>query len=274
MPEAPEVQTVISTLEKQIKECIIEKIEVLYSKILENGNEESWNEKLEGQSLLEFNRIGKYLILSTEDYDWVIHLRMEGKFYIYDELPENLKHIHIIVYLNDGKKLCYHDTRKFGRMALYDKTEDKSTLPSLKNVGYDILDQRVTGKYFYSQIHSKKKCLKACLLDQSIMAGIGNIYADEICFAARLDPRSRAARLSKKDCDTIVSYSKQIIQDAMKAGGTTIRSYTSSLGVTGLFQLQLNVHTMEECPICRDKIVKKVVATRGTYICQHCQKRK
>ncbi len=274
MPEGPEVQTVVSTLEKQISHCVFQSVEVLYPKILENGNEEEWNEKLKGESLLEFNRIGKYLILSTEKYDWVIHLRMEGRFYIYDELPENKRHIHVIFYMEDGRKICYHDTRKFGRMWLYEKVEDKSTLPALKNVGLDVLDDKVTGDYFYHCIHTRKVSLKVCLLDQSIMAGIGNIYADEICFAAKLDPRSRCYRLSKKDCEQIVYHAKRILQGAIRYGGTTIRSYTSSLGVTGLFQLHLKVHTMQTCPECQNKIIKKMVSTRGTYICTNCQKRK
>lgn len=274
MPEGPEVQTVVSILERQLKHSVIQKVEVFYPKILENDNEEGWNRKLKGQSLLEFNRIGKYIILSTEEYDLVMHLRMEGKFYIYEQLPDSLKHIHVIFYLEDGRKVCYHDTRKFGRMNIYDKVEDKSTLPALKNVGYDALDERVTGAYFYQSIHDRKVNLKTCLLDQSIMAGIGNIYADEICFASGLDPRSRSHRISKQDCEQIVYHTKRILNGAIRYGGTTIRSYTSSLGVTGLFQLKLKVHTLEQCPVCQSKIIKKKVSTRGTYICVKCQKRK
>ncbi|MCF0106465.1 MAG: hypothetical protein HUJ53_06850 [Holdemanella sp.] len=130
--------------------------------------------------------------------------------------------------------------------------------------------------FLYQSIHASQRNLKSILLDQSIMAGIGNIYCDEICFSCQLDPRTRASRLSRKDCEKLVYHAKRIITEAMELGGTTIRSYTSSLGVTGRFQLSLQVHTRKDqpCPICGFPIVKKVVSQRGTYICLHCQKRK
>ncbi|MBQ0065784.1 MAG: DNA-formamidopyrimidine glycosylase [Firmicutes bacterium] len=276
MPEGPEVQTVISTLERQIKGARIEDVEVRYEKCVEPNITDF--KRVIGQSFLEFSRIGKYLIFTMEDFQMVVHLRMEGKFYILDSRPEakTWKHIHVIFRLEDGRYLCYHDTRKFGRLGLYDKMEDFSKLPPLVNVGYDVLDQRATGRYFYEQIHHSQRTLKAALLDQSILAGIGNIYANEICFSAGLDPRSRCTRISKKDCEQIVFHAKRILNGAIKAGGTTIRSYTSSLGVTGLFQLKLKVHAREgePCLVCGTPIKKIVVNTRGTYLCQQCQKRK
>ncbi|MDO4466190.1 MAG: bifunctional DNA-formamidopyrimidine glycosylase/DNA-(apurinic or apyrimidinic site) lyase [Bacillota bacterium] len=276
MPEGPEVQTVLSTLENQIKECRVKEVIVRYEKCVQPDVSTFYS--IVGQSFLGFSRIGKYLIFTTEEYNLVVHLRMEGKFYILDSLPDakEWKHIHVIFGLDDGRFLCYHDTRKFGRLSLYEKREDISTLPPLQNVGFDVLDDRVDGMYFYSHIHRSNRNLKSAILDQSIMAGVGNIYADEICFSAGLDPRSRCTRISKKDCENIIYHTKRIIRGAMKAGGTTIRSYTSSLGVTGLFQLKLKVHQREgeACLLCQRPIKKLVVSTRGTYICQNCQKRK
>ena len=106
------------------------------------------------------------------------------------------------------------------------------------------------------------------------MAGVGNIYADEICFASGLDPRSRACKVSKKDWDKIVYETKRILQGATRFGGTTIRSYTSSLGVTGRFQLYLKVHDQTQCKVCHHTIKKLIVSQRGTYLCPNCQKRK
>ena len=275
MPEAPEVQTVLSTLERNIKGLTIEKAEIFYPKLIETPDPAIFCDALKGQTFQNFYRIGKYLGFELDEYDLIVHLRMEGKFYIMRDYPENLKHIHAVFFLGDCY-LCYEDTRKFGRMYLYPKTENKSTLSCLKNVGLDVLDEKATGEYLYHQIHFSQRNIKACLLDQSIIAGIGNIYADEILFRSKLDPRSRAYRVSKKDCDTIVYWAKKIIQGAMKAGGTTNRSYTSSLGVTGRFQLQLHVHGKEDkqCPECGTTIIKTRVSQRGTYICRKCQKRK
>ena len=184
------------------------------------------------------------------------------------------KHIHIVFKLNNGIYMSYHDTRKFGRMYLYPKKEDIHEYPCFKNVGYDYMDERVNGMYFYTCVHSLKRNLKSCLLDQSILAGVGNIYADEICFACGLDPRSRASKLSKRDCENIVFQTKRILQGATRFGGTTIRSYTSSLGVTGRFQLYLNVHDQTQCKVCHHNIKKLTVSQRGTYLCPNCQKRK
>ena len=275
MPEAPEVQTVLSTLEDQIKDFRIEEVQIRYEKLIENETVSSFIEKISNQHFRQFHRYGKYLIFALDDYDWIVHLRMEGKFYLLTDLPKD-KHIHAGFLLSDGRWLCYHDTRKFGRMKLYLKQEDFQSLPCFQKLGPDVLDPSLNADYLYQAFHHSNRSLKACLLDQSLVAGIGNIYADEICFACQLDPRSRSKRISKKDCVRLVYHMQRIIRGAMRYGGTTIRSYTSSLGVTGRFQLKLRVHDRkdEECTVCHSLIKKIIVAQRGTYLCPKCQKRK
>ena len=118
MPEAPEVQTVLSTLEDQIKDLRIEEVQIRYEKLIENESVSSFIEKISNQHFRQFHRYGKYLIFALDDYDWIVHLRMEGKFYLLTDLPKD-KHIHAGFLLSDGRWLCYHDTRKFGRMKLY-----------------------------------------------------------------------------------------------------------------------------------------------------------
>lgn len=120
MPEAPEVQTVLSTLETQIKDVSIEDVLIYYPKIVDNVEVETFKHRLIGQSFRTFNRLGKYLVFGLDDYDLVVHLRMEGKFYLYDKICED-KHIHVVFKLNNGICMSYHDTRKFGRMYLYSK---------------------------------------------------------------------------------------------------------------------------------------------------------
>ena len=118
--------------------------------------------------------------------------------------------------------------------------------------------------------------LKQALLDQSVIAGVGNIYADEICFAMHMHPETRVSRLRKKDFEELIFQTRRILNGAIRAGGTTIRSYTSSLGVDGRFQLKLKVHAKkgEPCPVCHNEIKKITVATRGTYYCPTCQKKR
>lgn len=271
MPEAPEVQTVLDTLAGMIKDQSIEEIRVSYRPILSKEDEE----KLIDQHFRSFYRIGKYLGFEMDDVDLIVHLRMEGKFYVQDDYCDE-KHIHVQMRLSNGKVLAYHDTRKFGRMNVYEKVCDKHSLPAFAHVGKDVFDEELDYMELYHAFHGSKRPIKTLLLDQSIMAGIGNIYADEILFRCKLDPRSKGYRLSKQDCKNILYYARYILAGAMKAGGTTIRSYTSSLGVTGRFQLELRVHQQKglPCPVCGQTIEKISIGQRGTYFCKKCQKRK
>ena len=150
--------------------------------------------------------------------------------------------------------------------------EELFTTHPLKELGDEA--NHLTFDYLKEKMRGKHKDLKAFLLDQSMIAGIGNIYADEICFMANLHPKQDIFYLTDEDYKNIAEAAKVVIDKAILAGGTTIRSYTSSLGVTGLFQLQLLVHTKvnEPCPICSNKIIKTRVGGRGTYLCEVCQK--
>lgn len=273
MPEAPEVQTVLSTLERQIKNIKITHVEIKYERLIDTMDASEFSKNLVGQSIQSFFRIGKYLGFITENYDWIIHLRMEGKFYLLEEYPED-KHIHAIFTLDDGRYLCYHDTRKFGRMYLYEKIDKKHDHSCFKHVGRDFLD--CDAHYVYEKMHNSNRAVKMALLDQSIIAGIGNIYADEIAFACRLHPETPCTELTMEDYENIVFHTKRILNGAIRYGGTTIRSYTSSLGVTGRFQLKLKVHRRENetCFVCGTKIERIKVGQRSTYLCPNCQKRK
>lgn len=270
MPELPEVQTVVSTLEHQIKDLEIVDIKVLYEPIVQDASK--FKTSLLHQHFRVFLRRGKYLIFKMDDCYFVSHLRMEGKFFIQDPSEPITKHMHVILTLSNGKELRYHDTRKFGRMEIYPLTLD---LDMFHDLGVEPLSDKFDFNYLYPILKKSHHALKQDLLDQHIIAGIGNIYADEICFYAKVDPRKRSNKLTKKQVNDIVLGTKEILENAIRAGGTTIRSYTSSLGVTGRFQLQCKVHQRkdEECYVCHSKIKKIVVASRGTYYCPKCQKR-
>lgn len=277
MPELPEVETVLRTLEFQLQHPCIQKVEVFWPRIIDGMNVQSFQNALIGQTITGYKRTGKYLIFELDAFYLVSHLRMEGKFYVQNkEDPYDAKHTHLIIRFANGKELRYHDTRKFGRMYLYPNTEDLYKQKAFAHCGYDVFDERVTPKYLYTQFHHRNIVLKQALLDQSTMAGIGNIYANEICFALRLHPETRVSRLRKKDFEQLLVETRRILTQAMAAGGTTIRSYTSSLGVDGRFQLSLLVHARENepCKICQTPIQKKMVKGRGTYLCPHCQRKK
>lgn len=274
MPELPEVETVRHTLEVQLKHPRITDVQVFWDNIIAQDKDEFINTCI-GKQFSEYRRIGKYLMFKLEDKMLIVHLRMEGKFYILTKDDPLDKHTHVIFKLDDGRELRYHDTRKFGKMAIYPYNEE-NIYDALKNIGYDAFDERLNALQLYQSWHEKKTLLKAMLLDQKFLAGIGNIYADEICFCCGLHPATRVNRLSKKDFENILFQTRRILSGAISAGGTTIRSYTSSLGVSGRFQLELKVHNRvnEACYVCQNTIIKTKIAGRGTYLCPHCQRKK
>lgn len=269
MPELPEVETVLRTLEGMIKGNKIEAIDVLYAPIIQDDLT-LFKNSLIGKSFLGFKRRGKYLIFELDDLALVVHLRMEGKFFVSESDEPINKHIHIVFHLSNGKELRYQDTRKFGRMHL----QPLGDYCVFHNLGVEPFDSAFNHAYVRSFLNTKHQAIKTVLLDQSFIAGIGNIYADEILFMMKVNPQRRANELSDRNIEDLIFYTKKILLEAIKEGGTTIRSYTSSLGVTGRFQQNLKVHQREgePCYDCGTPVVKTKVNGRGTYYCPRCQK--
>lgn len=272
MPELPEVETVKEILKSQIIGYQIKNVNVLYDGILETPKNDFVN-SLVNKTILDINRRGKFLIFKLDDCYMVSHLRMEGKYFIKPSNEEIVKHEHVIFEFTNGMTLRYHDTRKFGIM-LIKHENDLFNTPPLSKLGYEPFDDALTPEYLLSKYSKLKKTIKEALLDQSIMAGLGNIYVDEVCFLSHINPRMLANNIDIDDAKSIITNSRNVLNKAILAGGTTIRSYTSSLGVTGRFQLQLLVHSKEgePCPICDSIILKDRVGGRGTYYCKNCQK--
>lgn len=268
MPELPEVETVLRTLEKQIKDLKIIDINILYKPII-NENITKFKKTLIGQHFRKFIRRGKYLLFEMDDIVLVSHLRMEGKYFIKNSNEQIEKHTHVIFKLNNKKDLRYNDVRKFGRFELLEK---KDNYDVFKNLGPEPFSNEFSFKYVKNYFNKLKKPLKEVLLDQSFVSGIGNIYADEICFSIKVKPTTLCYKIKDDTIKDLIKNTRIILKKAIKAGGTTIRSYTSSLGVTGRFQLKLNVHTMSNCKKCGSKIKKIRVGGRGTYYCPKCQK--
>ena len=267
MPELAEVETVKETLKKKILQKRIKNVKILYSKIIENDLDE-FKKIIINNEIMDIKRRGKYLIFELKNHYLISHLRMEGKFFIKDLDEEIQKHEHIIFEF-DTFSLRYHDTRKFGRMIIIPKEGLESYF---KNLGPDA-NKCDDSSYLYNLIHHKKLPIKTLLLDQSIIAGLGNIYVDEVLFACGINPLRSGEDITLKECTLILNSSKKILNKAIKYKGTTIRSYTSSLGVYGEYQKFLCVHTKdgEKCPKCGETILKTRVGGRGTYYCPKCQ---
>lgn len=272
MPEIAEVETVRRTLKKQILNKKIKQIKIIYPNIISSNLEEFQNNLL-NEMFIDIKRRGKWLLFETKNYYLCSHLRMEGKFFLKKEEDLIEKHEHIIFVFEDNSDLRYHDTRKFGRMILTSK-EKLEDLEPIKKQGIEPIDPKLTKEYLYEKIHNKNLPIKSLLLDQTIISGLGNIYANEVLFDAKISPFIKGKELNLQDLEKIKNSSKKIIEKAIDAGGTTIKSYTSSLGVTGRFQQQLMVHKKENepCKICKTLIENKKIAGRSTYYCPKCQK--
>ena len=272
MPELAEVETVRNTLKKRILNKKIKDINIIYSKMLDNSEDEFKN-ILVNNEFINILRKGKWLIFELKDHYLLSHLRMEGKYFIKnsDDLIE--KHEHIIISFSDNTDLRYHDTRKFGRMKII-KKEDLEKTEEIKKQGFEPMDDKLTVNYLKEKFKNKKIPVKTILLDQTIISGLGNIYADEVLYASKINPLKEAKNLNDSELENIIKESKQIILKAIREGGTTIKSYTSSLGVIGNYQNYLKVHTKEGyvCEVCKEKIKKIKIGGRSTYYCSKCQK--
>ena len=274
MPELPEVETVRKTLLTLVKGKVIRDIDVFYDKMIRHDTD-SFISSLIGNTIDDIKRIGKYLLFEVGEYYVVSHLRMEGKYFIKDLEEDRGKHEHVIFYFTDDSTMRYNDTRKFGTFDLVRKEEFESFDP-VQKMGPEPFDHKMTKEYLYNKLKNKTIAVKTALLDQTIIAGLGNIYVNEVLFYTKLHPETPCNLVTKKQCQTIIESSIKVLNKAIELGGTTIRSYTSSLGVTGRFQNDLMVHGLEgeDCKICHTPIEKMQVNGRGTYYCKKCQKKK
>lgn len=271
MPELPEVETVKETLKRQILNRTIQKADIYWNNIIATPEVKVFQKQIQNQKIIDIKRRGKWLLFELNDYYLLSHLRMEGKYFLKKEEPLS-KHEHVIFHLDNGSQLRYHDTRKFGKMYLLDKKGVMDEKP-LNELGLEPWDKELTAEYLKEKLKNKKLPIKTVLLDQSIIAGIGNIYDDEILFRSKINPQKQANQLKEKDLENIIINTKITLEKAITLGGTTIRSYTSSEGVHGRFQNELLIHTKEICPECGEKVTKIVVGGRGTYYCKKCQKK-
>ncbi|MEC9484991.1 MAG: DNA-formamidopyrimidine glycosylase [Candidatus Izemoplasma sp.] len=273
MPELPEVETVKRSLKHLVAGKTIRDVDVFIPKMVRNTSIEQFKSILENTTIADISRIGKYLLFHLGDWFLISHLRMEGRYFIKPLDQGKDKHEHVIFYFQDGLTMRYHDTRKFGTFDLI-KQSDLPDFEPIQKMGPEPFDDRMTVDYLYPILKRKTIAIKSALLDQNIIAGLGNIYVNEVLFLCGLHPETPSHNIRKKDVKNIIKYSRNVLTEAIKQGGTTIRSYTSSLGVTGRFQQQLNVHGQDICKQCGQEILKIKVGGRGTYYCKKCQKKR
>lgn len=274
MPELPEVETIRKTLEHLTIGKQIEDVTVYWPKIIKKPVEhEQFIDALKGQTIEAVGRRGKFLIFYLTDLALVSHLRMEGKYGLFPVDKEMDKHTHVLFTFTDGTQLRYKDVRKFGTMHLFLKGEELTSLP-LSQLGPEPLSDEFTTEYMMQSLAKTSRNIKAVLLDQTLVVGVGNIYVDESLFRAKIHPQRVASSLTEKEIERIVSEVKATLAEAIEQGGSTIRTYINTQGQIGMFQQQLLVYGRngEPCKECGNEIEKMKVAGRGTHICPSCQK--
>ena len=282
MPELPEVETVRKGLQQYLAGQSFDKVDVFTTK-LRWQLPESLAESLANRSIRSVTRRGKYLLLEVSDGNYLIaHLGMSGSFGIYsiNGLPpfdrnERNKHDHVVFYLKNGTIITYHDPRKFGMMDLIPSTE-LSSYPLLKTLGVEPLGNGFDENYLENQLKKRTTNVKNFLLDQKIIAGIGNIYASEALWRAKISPKRKANMISRNNVGKLTVAIRDVLKDAIKSGGSTLRNYRSVAGSLGYFQHQFCVYDQEgrpcKTPDCNGNIIRVVQTGRSTFYCPTCQK--
>jgi len=285
MPELPEVETIKNDLREKIVDKKISDIEIFNQKIIRNLAK-YFNEKLIKKCFTNIERRGKLIIFKIDNnFFLLVHLRMTGQLIYQNKkeiiaggheqkaLAEKLpnKHTHVAIKFADNSILYYNDLRRFGFLKIVDKEE---LVRELKKFGPEPLSKDFDVEYFKEKLKNKNIAIKKFLLDQKNIAGIGNIYADEVLFAAQILPNRRAGSLNGQEIELMVGEIKKILLQAIKFRGTTFNNYRDSMGKRGNFSQRLKVygHGGEKCEGCGGLLQKIKIGGRGTVYCEKCQK--
>ncbi|KUO66297.1 MAG: formamidopyrimidine-DNA glycosylase [Gracilibacter sp. BRH_c7a] len=273
MPELPEVESIKLTLAEKILGEKIVGIEIYWPPAAESALDGDFSELVVDSVIVDIGRRGKYLLIDLDKgLTMIIHFRMTGRLIYYSQKQPPDKHTHIVFYLENGE-MHYSDIRKFGRVQLV-PTKDIHKVASLSKLGPEPLDESFAFDKLGKQLSFKKKCIKASLLDQTVIAGLGNIYADEALFRAGILPERVTGSLKASEVILLYNSICEILNEGIEARGTSFRDYRDADGNKGSFQDRLMVYGRggQECKICGQALERKKVAGRTTVFCTQCQK--
>ncbi len=262
MPELPEAQTISLMLNSQLKGKIIKKVELVNPKQFIGSPS-----KIIGKKITKVERLGKQIVFYLDNQPTLlIHLKMTGQL-IFQNTPEKDEHTRIIFVLNKGI-LAFKDIRKFGWIKIINRRILKSEKELL---GPDALSSRFSSDYLLKKMIKTSRPIKAFLLDQKIVSGIGNIYANEALFLARILPHKLGKDLTKKEIKRLVESIKTILKTAVKYEGTSSRNYIKPDKTSGSYQNVARVYQKKNCPKCHQTLKKEKVGGRSSFFCSNCQ---
>ncbi len=287
MPELPEVEIVRQSLDKKIKQKKVKKV-IIRNRNLRFKIPSNFSSFLLNKKIIKIDRFSKYLILHLSNKSFcLLHLGMSGTVHIIKKNKKNLitnssfynspyvtkKHNHVEIVF-DKIKIVYNDPRRFGFFQVIHNY--KNLKKRFSHLGPEPFHLKFNIEYVFSYFKGKQKNIKNFLIDQSFVSGIGNIYASEILFFCRINPKKKARDLKKEDCKDIIINSKKVLLDSIKKGGSSIRNFKNISGEKGSFQKSFKVYDREglNCKRinCDGIIQKKIISNRSTFFCNTCQK--
>jgi formamidopyrimidine-DNA glycosylase len=273
MPELPEVETVVRGLQGVLPGRHIVEVRLGKTDFIEDPV--ALGQHLPGQKIVGVRRTGKFIVLdltgatgSAQEYALLIHLGMTGQIVTCLPAAPVAPHTHVFFALDDGREMRYTDVRRFGQMRILTAEARASALGKL---GLDPLE--ATEEEFIAKLHGRRARIKALLLDQHVLRGMGNIYTDESLFRARIHPKRIAANLSREELHKLHRAVRDVLTEAIKLRGSSVSDYVDAEGQKGEFQLRHRVYQRdgEKCFRCRALIRRTIVAGRSSHFCPKCQ---
>jgi len=275
MPELPEVETTRKGIQPKVDQQTITKV-IVRNASLRWPVDSDLAEKLTGLVVLKVDRRGKYLLLTTQNGTLLIHLGMSGNLRVLPIGTAVQKHDHVDIEFANGYLLRLNDPRRFGSVLWHSATDGSVEQHKLlAKLAPEPLSDEFNGEYFFKKTRKRKVAIKTLVMNSQVAVGAGNIYANESLFMSGIHPQTIASKLTKKQCELLVSNIKKVLEAAIEQGGTTLKDFLSPDGKPGYFVQKLNVYDQESkpCPVCGTPIERIILNQRASYFCPSCQKK-
>lgn len=272
MPELPEVETTRRGLEPLVRGATVSGV-VVRNRSLRQPVPGSLARTLTGRRIDALERRGKYLLFRAGDGTLIVHLGMSGRLWVVTPAVAPARHDHFDLALANGNIVRFRDPRRFG-LILWQRG-DPLTHKLLRDIGPEPFSGAFSAQWLYSETRARSGAIKTTLMDSHLVAGVGNIYASEALFRARINPKLPARRLGPARCAALVQSVRETLADAIDAGGSSLRDYVNARGEAGYFQNNFSVYDRagKPCMVCATPIRGLVLGQRSTFYCPHCQSR-
>jgi formamidopyrimidine-DNA glycosylase len=271
MPELPEVETTRRGVAPHVVGRVVSEVQV-YDRRLRWPVPDDLAARLQGRRIDALARRSKYLLFGIGSETLLVHLGMTGSLRVYRQAPARKRHDHVDIVLDDGTLLRYNDPRRFGAMLWV--TGPAHEHPLLRGLGPEPFDPAFDARHFWNATRRRTAAIKVALMDNALVVGVGNIYANEALFRAGIRPATPAWRLSRPRLERLVTEVRSVLTEALAKGGSTLRDYVDASGEPGYFQLHYFVYGREgqPCRICATPIRHRRLGGRASFYCPACQK--